>query len=161
MSGFEAETSRKSLAGQQGHRPTATPPKMKKKKNVHTQREDGALQTSPLRSSAASHPGQYVPGSSLSFPARTWDDPKAFLWLYEGLAVACGQPEEEAGIGQSSSNCSPGAILQYWEGEKKISSTLSILSSVPSLVWVCTVRFLALVKLVTPAPLDLNVTYSS
>lgn len=70
---------------------------------------------SVLQSSAASHPDNVcLPASRLS-QLTHGDDPEAFLWVCEGLAVACGLPEEEAGREQPSSDCSPRATLLYWQ----------------------------------------------
>lgn len=61
---------------------------------VHTQ-QNGALLKSLLQSPTASHPGDVcLPASCLS-QLTHGDDPEAFVWVYEGLAVACGPPEEE------------------------------------------------------------------
>lgn len=61
----------------------------------------------------ASHPDNMcLPASCLSQLTRGMI-PKAFLWVYEGLAVACRLPEEEAGREQPSSDCSPGATVLY------------------------------------------------
>lgn len=123
---LEAERSGSRLAGQQGQRPTATPPAPA---NLCTpQMKDGAL----LKS--LSHPDNMrLPASCLS-QLTHGDDPDAFLWVYEGSAMACGLSEEEAGREQPSSNCSPGATLLY---QQKLFSFSSALSSVLSLVRIC------------------------
>lgn len=108
---LEAERSRRSLAGQQGHRPTSTQPALCK--TAHTQRKDGAVLQKLLQSSTVSHPdNMYLPVSCLS-QLTNEDDPKAVLWVCEGLAVACGLPEEEAGRKPTSSDCSQLATLLY------------------------------------------------
>lgn len=47
------------------------------------------------------------------FPSSHRDNPEAFLWVYEGLAVACGRLKEEAGREQTSSDCGPGTTLLH------------------------------------------------
>lgn len=70
-----------------------------------SQRKDGSPLRSLLQSSTASHSDNMcLPASCLSRLTHR-DNPKAFLWVYEGLAVACGLPEEEAGREQTSSDC--------------------------------------------------------
>lgn len=42
-------------------------------------------------------------------PSSHMDNPQAFLWVYEGLAVACGPLREEAGSERESCHCCSGA----------------------------------------------------
>lgn len=106
--GFEAVRSGRRLAGQQGH---TIQQHWHFCQTAYTQRKDGALLTSLLAVIPLPLIRTICACQLLSFPAHTWDDPEAFLWVYEGLAVACGQPEEEAGREQPSSDCRPGATL--------------------------------------------------
>lgn len=93
-----------------GSHPTETPPAVCE--ILHTQRKDAALLTSLLQSSTASHPDNMCLPASCLYPAHPLDDPNAFLWFYEGLAVACGQLKDEAGREQPSSDCIPQATMQ-------------------------------------------------
>lgn len=69
-------------------------------------------------------PRQYVHANFLSLPAQTWDDPKALLCVSDGLAVACGQPEEKAGREQPRlalklhccSKLAKKTTVQHWFG---------------------------------------------
>lgn len=108
---LEAGRSRRSLAGQQGHHPTATPPTLCK--IAHTQRKDGALRKSLLQSFTAPHPDNKCLPTSCLAQLTHRDDPEAFLWVYEGLAVTCELLKEEAGREQPSSDYSLRATLLY------------------------------------------------
>lgn len=46
-------------------------------------------------------------------PSSHRDNPQAFLWVYKGLAVACGPLSEEEGSEQKSSDCSSRAAPLY------------------------------------------------
>lgn len=105
---LKAERSSSSPAGQQGHHPTATTPALCE--TAHTQRKDGAVPKSWLRSSATTPLRQCVPAPHPVFLSSHRDNPEAFLWVYEGLAVACGPLKEEASREQTSSDCDPGTF---------------------------------------------------
>lgn len=75
---------------------------------VTQQRKDGAVQEGLLHSATT----VCVCLRSVS-PSSHRDNPQAFLWVYEGLVVACGPLEEEADSEQQSSDCSSGAAPLY------------------------------------------------